>query len=85
MECAASGAVKYIKTITRRDLITTLKVPKNKLTPTKISKIPKEVALVVACILLNKLLNRTIPIEAIKTKSDPSINNIGTINSFICL
>jgi hypothetical protein len=79
IECAANGAVKYIKIITSNDLIHIIDVLKNKATPTIKSNIPNDVAFVVACILLYKSLNRSNPTAAIKTNIEPNNINIEVI------
>ena len=79
IECAAKGAVKYIKTITNADFIQNIEVLKNKAIPATNSNIPKDVAFVVACILLYKSLNRSRPIAAIKINTEPNNINIEVI------
>ena len=83
MECAANGAVRYIKIITSKLLMLTVQPLKNKATPVKSISTPNDVAFVVACILLYRSRNLTRPMEAISTNNDPVNSSIEIIKSFM--
>jgi len=83
IECAASGAVRYINRTTSTAFITTTGVRKKMPTPVTIISSPKEVAFVVACSLVSVSLKRNKPMEAISIKTDPRNTSKREMISFI--